>query len=139
MNVFQYSQIVEMNWKLNLENITDWKPEYTFYSDFAIAEYCEVYMGDIGAIANTYNDVIESWGGSYKVLAEIVITLNHKIWAFYGDEKAGCDAQYLGVSKDKGNQIGRVYDMLWKKAVEEYCKRYENDNDAMAYYYRVTD
>lgn len=60
MNVFQYSAIVEMNWKANLNEMSGFEPKYTFYHDFAIAEFCAKYMGDKKAIENTYKNVIKS-------------------------------------------------------------------------------
>lgn len=50
MNVFQYSAIVELNWKANLNEMSGFEPKYTFYADFAIAEFCQVKGLDKNAI-----------------------------------------------------------------------------------------
>ena len=139
MNVFEYSATTELNWKDNLAEMTDWKPQYTFYSDFAIAEFCETYMGDRGAVVKTYKRVIKSWGNNYKALTEIIMVLNHKIWAFYGKDKAGVDARYLGVSKEMGNKIAKVYNQLWDDAKKEFFNRFAKNEEATSYYYGVTD
>ena len=139
MNVFQYSTTTEANWKANLAEMTGWKPQYTFYSDFAIAEFCETYMRDKGAVVKTYKDVIKSWGSNYKALTEIIMVLNHKIWAFFGEENVGVDAKYLGVSKETGNNIARVYNKLWEDAKAEFFKRFKDNEEATDYYYEVTD
>ena len=139
MYVFEYSATTELNWKANLAEMTDWKPQYTFYSDFAIAEFCETYMRDRGAVVKTYKRVIKSWGSNYKALTEIIMVLNHKIWAFYGKDKAGVDARYLGVSKEMGNNIARVYNQLWENAKAEFFKRFKDNEEAMSYFYEVTD
>ena len=139
MNVFQYSTTTEANWKANLAEMTAWEPQYTFYSDFAIAEFCETYMHDRGAVVETYNNVIKSWGSDYKALTEIIMVLNHKIWAFFGKENVGVDAKYLGVSKEMGNNIARVYNKLWEDAKEEFFKRFKDNEEALDYYYEVTD
>ena len=72
MNVFQYSSVVEQNWKANLGDMTDWKPSYTFYSDFAIAEFCQVWMREKNAVKKTYNQVIKSWGNRHGAQSQIV-------------------------------------------------------------------
>ena len=72
MNVFGYAVTTEQNWKANLGEMTDWKPSYTFYSDFAIAEFCQVYMREKSAVKKTYSQVIKSWGSNYKSLTDAV-------------------------------------------------------------------
>lgn len=139
MNVFQYSATTEANWKSNLAEMTGWKPQYTFYSDFAIAEFCETYMRDRGAVVKTFRQVIKSWGSDYKALTEIIMVLNHKIWAFYGKDDAGVDARYLGVSKEMGNNIAKVYNSLWEEAKKEFFKRFAKNEEATSYYFDVTD
>ena len=134
-NVFQYSAVAEANWKANLGDMSSYKPKYTFYSDFAIAEFYQVYGRESNAILDTYNRVIESWSGSYEALTEIILVLNHKIWAFFQD----VDTKYLGISKEKGKEIARIYNELWQKAGDLFFKLYENNSEAMSHYYEVTD
>lgn len=137
MNVFQYSTTTEENWKANLANMTDWKPSYTFYSDFAIAEFCEVYMRDKNAVKKTFNRVIKSWGSSYKALTEIIMVLNHKSWAFAKPVRV--DAKYLNVGDAWADYFVELYVELYEKARTEFFKRYGKNEEAKSYYYEVTD
>lgn len=135
MNVFQYAFATEENWKANLADMTGWKPKYTFYSDFGIAEFCEIYMHDAGAVKDTFKRVMESWGSSYEALTEIVMVLNHKSWSF----NDGVDSSYLGCSEENRMALAELYSNMYMKADEEFCKRFGNNSDAMSYYYEVTD
>lgn len=135
MNVFQYSAVTEANWRQNLAEMSGFKPSYTFYGDFSIAEFCEVYMNDAKAVKNTYNNVIKSWGSSYKALTEIVLVLNHKAWSFDGN----VDSSYLHCGEANRVAFTNLYTELYNKAVDEFYKRYEGNNEAMSYYYQVTD
>ena len=135
LNVFQYAALAEMNWKANLSDMNPYEPKYTFYHDFAIAEFCEVYMGEKNAIRKTYKDVIKGWGKNIKALTEIIMVLNHKLWAFY--QKV--DSRYLGVDDAKAMELSKLYDELWRAAQEVLYKNFEGNDEAMSYYYRVTD
>ena len=135
MNVFQYSAVTEQNWKYNLGDMTDWKPSYTFYGDFSIAEFCEIYMHDANAVRKTYNNVIKSWGSCYKALTEIIMVLNHKAWSF--DCKV--DSSYLRCSETNRLALVSLYSNLYDLAVKEFFKRYGDNDEAKSYYYQVTD
>jgi len=135
MNVFQYSAVAEANWKRNLAEMSGYQPKYTFYADFAIAEFCEVYMRDKGAVKKTYKQVVESWGTDIKAMTEIVMVLNHKMWAFY--QKV--DSRYLGVGDSTAERFSMLYQELYEKAVNFIEKKFGNDSEAMSYYYEVTD
>jgi len=135
MNVFQYASAVEQNWKLNLESMTDFRPSFTFYSDFAIAEFCETYMRDKNAVRKTYNQVVKSYGTDIKAMTEIVMVLNHKIWAFYNK----VDSRYMGISNERAESFETLYTELYQKAVAAVEKKFGKDEEAMSYYYRVTD
>ena len=135
MNVFQYGAICEKNWEQNLANMSGYERKYTFYSDFSIAEFCEVWMHDRGAIVDTFNRVLESWGSSIEAMSEVVLVLNHKIWSFYD----GVDSSYLKCGEVNRDKIARLYDKLWRKATNFVIEKFGNDKDAMRYYYEVTD
>ncbi len=135
MNVFQFAAVVELNWKANLSDMNPYTPKYTFYHDFAIAEFCEVYMRDKDAIRKTYNDCIRSYGNNYKALTELIMVLNHKLWAYY--QKV--DSRYLGIDDAKAMEFSKLYDTLWKEAQQVLYKNFEGNNEAMSYYYDVTD
>lgn len=103
----------------NIEEMTGYKPISTYYTDFGIAEW---YGED--AIRDTYDRAIENWSDSIEWMTEIVMVLNWKIWEHYhgGNDK-----------------LARFYDELWREAQEEVYKRFDNDKEAMAYYYRTID
>lgn len=135
MNVFQYATIVEKNWKMNLGDLTDYRPKYTFYADFAIAEFCEVYMRNRNAVRKTYKEVISSWGKNIEAITEIVMVLNHKSWAFDGK----VDSKYLGIGDTKADEFAHLYVELYEDARSVVEKNFKDDEDAMSYYYQITD
>lgn len=141
MNVFQYATIVEMNWKANLNEMSGFEPKYTFYHDFAIAEFCQSKGLDKNAIKKTYNEVIKSWGNNYKALTEIILVLNHKCWAFFADENKdnSVDGNYLGISKEKSNVISKMYQDLYEKADAFFFEKFADNEEAKDYYFEVTD
>lgn len=132
MNVFQYSAIAEQNWKYNLEDMGAFKPKYTFYGDFSIADW----WGE-SSIRDTYKNVINSWGGDYEALTEIVMVLNHKSWSFHNK----VDSHWLGArcTEEVRKRYIEVYAELYNKADAEFRKRYGDNKDAMRHYYEVTD
>lgn len=132
MNVFQYAAIAEQNWKYNLEDMGAFRPQYTFYGDFSIADW----YGE-NSVRDTYKNAIDSWGGDYKALTEIVMVLNHKSWSF--DSKV--DSYWLGsrCTEEVRQRYIEVYAELYNKADAEFRKRYKDNDDAMRYYFEVTD
>ena len=137
MNVIQYSNTVERNWKMNLEDMSGYQPKYSFYRDFAVAEFCQAYMRDKDAVKKTYNQVIKSWGNNYKALTEIVLVLNHKSWAFAKPNRV--DAKYLNVGDSWADYFVNLYVELYRKADELFFKKFRGNEEAMSYYYEVTD
>ena len=135
MNVFQYAFTAEANWKENLSYMTSFTPSYTFYSDFSIAEFCEVYMHDANAVVDTYKRVKESWGKDIKAITEVCMVLNHKIWSFYD----GVDSSYLKCSEEWRQKFSELYQSLYDDCTEYIQKTFGNDSEAMSYYYEVTD
>jgi hypothetical protein len=135
MNVYQYAAISEKNWEANLADMGNYERKYTFYSDFGIAEFCEVYKADAGAVKDTYNRVEESWGSSIEAITEVVMVLNHKIWSFYDN----VDSSYLGCSEEWRQHFMEVYQELYERCVAFIEKTFANDSEALSYYYEVTD
>lgn len=135
MNVFEYAAISEKNWEANLADMGNYERKYTFYSDFGIAEFCEVYKADAGAVKDTYNRVEESWGSSIEAITEVVMVLNHKIWSFYDN----VDSSYLGCSEEWRQHFMEVYQELYERCVAFIEKTFANDSEALSYYYEVTD
>lgn len=135
MNVYQYAAISEKNWEANLADMGNYERKYTFYSDFGIAEFCEVYKADAGAVKDTYKRVEESWGSSIEAITEVVMVLNHKIWSFYDN----VDSSYLGCSEEWRQHFMEVYQELYERCVAFIEKTFANDSEALSYYYEVTD
>lgn len=50
----------------------------TFFQDFTIADHFGT-----AAIQDTYNRAFKEWHTNYKMLTELVIALNQKIWEHY--------------------------------------------------------
>lgn len=132
MNIFQYSAVAEQNWLNNLAEMTNWKPKYTFYGDFSIADW----YGE-SSIRDTYKNVIKSWGNGYEALTEIIMVLNHKSWAF----ACKVDSYYLGsrCTEQVRQRYIEVYSELYNKAVDFFFEKYKDDDKAKSYYYEVTD
>ena len=62
----------------NIEEMTGYKPISTFYEDFSIAD-----MFGVNAVKDTYKRAMASWKNDYKMLTELVMVLNWKIWRWY--------------------------------------------------------
>lgn len=135
MNVFSYSAQVEANWKANLAEMNPYTPKYTFYSDFAIAEFCEVCLKDKNAVKNTFNSVLCEWGNDIEAMTEVYLVLNHKIWAFHDK----IDSKYLGCGDAWAERFATLYNDLWNKCGKKIFETFEKNDDAMSYFYRVTD
>ena len=88
----------------------------TFYMDFGIAEH----FGK-NAILDTYKNGLEYAKTDYKVLTELVMVLNWKIWEHYQTNEA----------------LARVYNDLWQKA-DAYATKHLKGEE-LKYFYRITD
>lgn len=103
------------NW--NIEELTGYKPQTTFYTDFSIADQ---FGAD--AIKDTYKRCFNSWKDDYVYLTELVMALNWKIWEHH----------------DAGNsKYAEVYDDLWRKTDRYACENLEGEE--LSYFYRTTD
>lgn len=88
----------------------------TFWMDFSIAD-----RFGAPAVQDTFNRAFEEWKGDYRYLTDLVMVLNHKLWAWYG----------------KNDALARLYDRLYWQAAD-----YAIDNlkgDELRYYLEVTD
>ena len=103
------------DWKI--EELTGYKPISTFYTDFSIADNF-----GIDAVRDTYKTCFKEWSSDYKMLTELVMALNWKIWEHF----------------NAGNEeFAEVYNELWEKA-----DAYALDNlkgEEMTYFIRTTD
>ena len=101
----------------NIQEMTGYEPQTTFYEDFSIAD-----AFGVSAIKDTYKrglDTCMSLG--YIYLTEFVMALNWKIWEHY----------------QTNDTIGKLYNDLWMKASE--IAQTTLKDDELMYYYRTTD
>lgn len=98
-----------------------YKPCTTYWQDFSIAD--RFMYKEKNPIQDTYKRALEYAKTDYKVFTELVLVLNHKIWQWY----------------ETDNNIGLIYNDLWQKAVDLFYKTFENNEEAISYYYRTTD
>lgn len=98
-----------------------YEPITTFWNDFTIADR---FVGvEKSPIEDTYKRALEYAKTDYKYFTELVLVLNHKIWEWY----------------NKDASRGILYDRLWKEAEASFFKLYEDNEEAMKYYFEVTD
>lgn len=72
-----------------------YKMTTTFWEDFSIAD---VFGAD--AIKDTFKRAFNEWKKNYVYLTELVIVLNHKIFAWY----------------EKNRVVAKLYSELWEQA-----------------------
>lgn len=102
-------------WKM--ADAIGYEPKTTFWDDFSIADR----FGE-KAVADTFKRAFNEWKGNHVYLTELVMVLNHKLWAHYDRENY---------------ELSTVYDELWKKA-NNYA--YNNlKGEELKYFYQTTD
>lgn len=89
----------------------------TFYMDFTIADRFGVL-----AVKDTYDRAFKEWHTDYKMLTELVIALNHKIWEHYHKHN---------------DALTQLYNDLWGQA-DDYAQTHLK-GDALTYFYNTTD
>lgn len=102
-------------------NEIGYEPCTTFWEDFSIAD--KFFMVEPEAIEDTFKRALSYAELDYKYFTELVMILNHKIWQWY----RSCD------------ELGRLYDKLWRKAEELFFNKYEDNEEAVSYYYETTN
>ena len=101
----------------NIEAMTGYKPQTTFYEDFSIAD-----AFGISAIKDTFKRGLETCQAlGYIYLTEFVMALNWKIWEHY----------------QTNDTFGRLYSDLWMKAQD--IAQTTLQGEELSYYYRTTD
>jgi hypothetical protein len=95
-------------------NELGYKTQTTYFMDFSIAE-----RFGIAAIRDTYKRALLN--RDYKMMTELTMVLNHKIWFTY----------------EKQPELAKVYDELWRDC-DSKCREWFN-KDELAYFYTVTD
>jgi len=100
----------------NIEAMTGYKPISTFYEDFSIAD-----AFGVNAIRDTYKQAFENWKSDYKMLTELVMVLNWKIFEHY----------------ERNEKYAELYNELWQKA--DLWAQKNLTGEALSYFYRTTD
>lgn len=100
----------------NIEAMTGYKPQTTFYMDFSIADQ---FGAD--AIEDTYKRAMEAWKDNAVYLTELVMVLNWKIYEHFETNKT----------------YERLYYSLWRKADEYAVENLKGDD--LTYFFRTTD
>ena len=100
----------------NIEEITGYKPQTTFYEDFSIAD-----MFGKSAINDTFKRAFREWKNDYIYLTELVMVLNWKIGEHYRHNE----------------EYAKLYNSLWEEA-----DMYATENlkgEELKYFLRTTD
>lgn len=101
----------------NIEAMTGYKPQTTYYEDFSIAD-----AFGVSAIKGTFRRAFKGAKDfGYIYLTEFIMALNWKIFEHY----------------ERNNQYAELYNDLWEKA-REYAET-NLQGDELMYYYRTTD
>ena len=100
----------------DIEALTGYKPQTTFWEDFCIAD---AYGAE--AVIDTYRRAFKAWHDNTAYVTELVLVLNHKIWQHYKTNRP----------------LAAIYDKLWKEC-DAWCLDNFKGEDA-DYYYRITD
>lgn len=94
-----------------------YEPKTTFWEDFSIAD-----KFGVEAIKDTFERAFNEWKSNHIYITEMVMVLNHKLWAWYDREDY---------------EKAEIYDKLWRKADD-----YAQDNlkgEELQYFYSTTD
>ena len=92
-------------------------PCTTFWQDFSIAD---AFVGvELHPVEDTYKRAMEYAKTDYKYMTELVLVMNHKI------------CQWYQVSPTRSI----LYDRLWRDAEEKFFELFENNEEAVHYYY----
>lgn len=118
MDILTYAAVSEAKWKMALADMTDYVPKYTFYADLSIAE-----CFGIESIKDTIKRVLKEWMSSIEAITEFVMCVNHKSWEHV----------------DNNPELSQAYADLYYEVQDKVLSHYENDSNALSYYYRITD
>lgn len=105
----------------NIEAVTGYKPQTTFWEDFSIADAFGWW-----AIRDTYKRAFDGWKNNYIYLTELVMVLNWKMWEWYADSPTEYE-----------ERIAMLYRELYEAADKYACDNLKGEE--LDYYYRTTD
>jgi hypothetical protein len=120
-----------------IERETGYKPISTFWQDFSIADAAARFGCDaIDAIRTTWKAAVTAFRSDYKMMTELVMVLNHKIWQHHN---AAVRAKSEGLlnQRDHHMRLAEEYDAAWRATDEWCCKHFTGE--AAEYYFETTD
>lgn len=100
----------------NIEAMTGYTPQTTFWMDFSIAD-----RFGVSAIKDTFERAFNEWKNNHIYLTELVMVLNHKIWQH----------------NENNAVLAELYNNLWEQA-DGYATTYL-EGEELSYFYRITD
>lgn len=103
-----------MSWEI--EKLTGYKPQTTFWDDFSIAD-----AFGLDAIQDTYNRAFDEWKTNHIYLTELVMVLNWKIWQWY----------------EKNDDFCSLYNKLWSETDDWAVNNLKGEE--LSYFYQTTD
>ncbi len=124
MTVVEYAAMEQEMFKGVINKLSGYQTQTTFFSDFSIAEFTECYMNGKGAIRKTFDKSVKKWIKNTVYGTELVLVLNHKCWEHH---------------ERKNNELRELYRGLFYEAQDAYCEANKDNEDAMSYFYEVTD
>ena len=101
-----------------MADLIGYKPITTFWQDFSIAD-----VFGAAAVNDTARRVWDEWHNDYKMITEMIMVLNHKSW-FYAE---------------KNTALCTIYSDLYYFYDAEFLKEFENNKEALSYYFKITD
>ena len=124
MTVVEYAAMEQEMFKGVINKLSGYQTQTTFFQDFSIAEFTECYMNGKGAIRKTFDKTVKEWIKDTVRGTELVLVLNHKCWEHH----------------ELGNkELRELYRGLFYEAHDAYCEANKDNEDAMSYFYEVTD
>lgn len=125
-NVFTYSRGIE-NWckKAYNANQDQYEFQYTFISDFAIADWHSE-----SAVKDTYNQFIKEYSDDYEALTELIISLNMLSWA---------NAKLCDQGIEDREKFVELYADLYYEAKDTFYDNFADDKEAKQYMFNLTD
>lgn len=99
----------------NIEEMTGYKPQTTFYEDFSIAD-----MFGKSAILDTYNRAFKEWKNDYIYLTELVMVMSWKSF-----------------EHENNYDYCKIYSDLYYELDDYACKNLKGEQ--LSYYFKTTD
>lgn len=122
MNIFEYAARAERAWEMQMQELSGYERKTTFYSDLSIAD-----CFGIDAVKDTYRRVLKEWIHDIEYITEFALCLNHKSWEH---------ASYKG---DAHKQLSELYAELWYEISDKIHEHYKDNEEALDYFFQVTD